>query len=308
VDTDRPAIAVRGLVRRFGSRTALAGVDLTVRAGELHALLGPNGAGKTTLARILCGLADPTAGTVATTGAVALVPSGDRTFYLRISALENLVFFARLHGMRLRFARARARDVLEDVGLAHAAKLAVGRHSHGMQKRLAVARALLVDPSVLLVDEATHDLDPEGAQQIRRLIQALAQRGTAVLWTTQRVEEIRDFADTVTFLHRGEVRFAGSVSELISFAPDQRYVVTVRNGNPERPPDAFKLQSALGAAAQISAGPGGPDHFLLSPGPGRALGSAIAGLAEAGFEVTACRQERAEIEEAFLALVAESGS
>ncbi len=300
-----PAISVRGLVRRFGCETALAGVDLAVRPGEVHALLGPNGAGKTTLTRILCGLVDPDGGTVQTAGPVGFVPSGDRTLYLRISGLENLVFFGRLHGMRLRAARARAREVLDDVGLAGVATVPAGRYSHGMQKRLSVARALLVDPPVLLVDEATHDLDPEGARRIRELVAGLAGRGAAVLWTTQRVEEIRDFADMVTFLHRGEVRFAGTVGELMACAPDQRYVVRVRNGNPARPPDARTLQLALGTVARITAGPGGPDHFLLAPGERGALGSAIAGLAEAGFEVLACRQERAEIEEAFLALTAE---
>jgi ABC-2 type transport system ATP-binding protein len=301
----QPVVRVRGLVRSFGAKVALAGVELTVAPGEIHALLGPNGAGKTTLTRILCGLVDPDAGAVETDGAVGLVPSGDRTFYLRISGLENLVFFGRMHGLRLRAARGRAREVLEDVGLADAKRLQVGRYSHGMQKRLSVARALLVRPSVLLVDEATHDLDPEGARRIRQLIEDLARRGTAVLWTTQRVEEIRNFADTVSFLHRGRVRFTGSVSDLIAKAPDQRYVVRVRNGNPDRPPDPSVLQRAVGALAYISAGPGGLDHFLLAPAPHGALGAAMGALAEAGYDVLSCRQERGEIEEAFLALAAD---
>jgi ABC-2 type transport system ATP-binding protein len=295
-------VAVRGLVRRFGDKTALAGVDLVVRAKEIHALLGPNGAGKTTLIRILSGLVDPDGGEVAMVGAVGLVPSGDRTFYLRISGLENLVFFGRLNGLRLGAARRRALALLDDVGLAEAAKTPVGRYSHGMQKRLSVARVLLVDPSVLLVDEATHDLDPEGARRIRGLVTDLARRGTAVVWTTQRVEEIRDFADAVTFLHRGAVRFTGSVSDLIAIAPSQRYVVRVRNGNPDLVPAAAVLQQAVGRVAAVSAGPGGVDHFLLAPRREVSLGVAVAALAEAGFEVLTCRQERAEIEEAFLAL------
>ena len=293
------------MVRRFGATTALAGVNLTVSPGEIHALIGPNGAGKTTLTRILCGLTEPDAGVVETAGAVGLVPSGDRTFYLRISGLENLIFFGRLHGLRLREARKRARQVLEDVGLAEAATVAVGRYSHGMQKRLSVARALLAPPAVLLVDEATHDLDPEAATRVRRLIAGLAERGTGVLWTTQRVEELRGFADRVSFLNRGEVAFAGSVSELIARTPTRRYVVRVRNGKPDRPPDVGRLQSALGSVASISPGPGADGDFLMSPHGEGALGSAIAALVDGGLEVLACRQERAEIEEAFLALLAE---
>jgi ABC-type multidrug transport system ATPase subunit len=302
VGRSEPAIKARGVVRRFGQKTALAGVDLTVAAGELHALLGPNGAGKTTLTRILCGIVDLHAGSVTTSGSVGLVPSGDRSFYLRLSGLENLVFFGRLHGLRRRAAQTRALRLLEEVGLSEAATLPVGRYSHGMQKRLSVARALLPEPSVLLVDEATHDLDPEGASRIRSLVADLARRGAAVLWTTQRIEEIRDFADGVTLLHRGQVRFTGSVAALIACAPARRYVVSVRNGNPHRPPDLQTLQRVIGPDARITIAPGGPGNFLLTPGQDRALGSAIAELSGNGFEVTACRQERAEIEEAFLAL------
>jgi len=303
--TDSVAVSVRGLVRRFGARTALAGVDLTIRPGDIHALLGPNGAGKTTLIRILSGLVDADDGEVAMSGAVGLVPSGDRTFYLRISGLENLIFFARLNGLRLRVARSRGLELLEQVGLAEAGRLAVGRYSHGMQKRLSVARALLVEPTVLLVDEATHDLDPEGAQRIRALVRDLAGRGAAVLWTTQRIEEIRDFADAVTFLRRGEVRFTGSVDELIARAPSRRFVIGVRNGRPDRPPSLRSLQGVLGSVATVDASPGGGDQFVLAPARDGALGTAIAALAEAGFEVTACRQEQAEIEEAFMALMTE---
>jgi ABC-type multidrug transport system ATPase subunit len=90
-------------------------------------LLGPNGAGKTTLTRIICGLVDPDAGSVHRSGTVGLVPSGDRTFYLRLSERENMIFFARLHGLRMHEAKRRAGELLEGVGLAEAAKIAVGR-------------------------------------------------------------------------------------------------------------------------------------------------------------------------------------
>ena len=247
------AIGVCEVSRRFGERDVLRGVSLRVAAGEIHALLGPNGAGKTTLLRILAGLADATSGTIDMATRAGLVPSGDRTFYLRISGLENLVFFARMHGLRHAAAKRRALEVLELVGLSDAARRPVGRYSHGMQKRLSFARALLAEPTVLLVDEATHDLDPEGAERIRALTRELATHGAAVLWTTQRIDEIRGFADAVTFLHQGAVRFAGSVTELIArgdTAP--RYVVRVRNGRPDVPPDAAVLQRALGAGGAVS--------------------------------------------------------
>ena len=180
-----PVIEAHDLVRSFPGKLALDGVSLAVRPGEIEALLGPNGAGKTTLLRLLAGLMSPSAGSVRVLGQeverrnrearglVGLVPSGDRSFYLRISGLENLAFFGRLNGLRRRAAFERAAELLDHVGLADAAERPVGEYSHGMQKRLSVARALITDPAVLLVDEATHDLDPEGARRIRALDRGL---------------------------------------------------------------------------------------------------------------------------------------
>ncbi len=101
-----------------------------------------------------------------------------------------------------------------------------------MQKRLSIARALLTSPEVLLVDEATHDLDPEGAHVVRELVAALADDGTAVLWTTQRIDEIRGFADRVTLLREGEVAFSGTVPELMAHAIPRRYLLRIQNGGP----------------------------------------------------------------------------
>jgi ABC-2 type transport system ATP-binding protein len=239
------AIDVLGLERRFGVLTALAGIDLTVRSGEIHALLGPNGAGKTTLLRTLAGLVEPTAGTVHVVGVdasrgprrlrglVGLVPSSDRSAYQRISGVENLAFFARLHGMRKRAAFARAREVLGDVGLGDKADVPVGQWSHGMQQRLSVARALLTDPPVLLIDEATHDLDPAAAATVRGLVAARAERGTAILWATQRLDELRGFAGEVTLMASGIAAFNGTVEALAARAvpnDDHRHASELEQG------------------------------------------------------------------------------
>ncbi len=301
------AITITGLVRRFGNRAVLDRIDLRVAPGEIHALLGPNGAGKTTLVRVLAGLVDPTDGTVSRRGSVSLVPSGDRTMYMRISGRENLIFFARLHGLRLRAARGRADELLEQVGLAEAGRRPVRTYSHGMQKRLAVARALVVTPRILLVDEATHDLDPEGAIRVRGLVHDLARAGVAVIWTTQRLEEIRGFATNVTVLATGRVRFQGTVDALVRHAPAARYLVRVRNGRPDRIPDASALQRAIGACATIAHGTGGSDEFVLAPAAAEPFGAAVVALAQAGYQVLSCERAGAELEEAFLSLAASGG-
>lgn len=297
----RPSVLARDVVCCFGDKTALNNVNLTISPGEIHALLGPNGAGKTTLIRVLSGLVKPQAGTVCTSGRVGLVPSGDRSFYLRLSALENLIFFARLQGLRLRQARSRAREVLDAVGLGDVADLRVGNCSHGMQKRLSMARALLISPELLLVDEATHDLDPEGARRIRALVRDLVGQGTAVLWTTQRVDEVPDLAHRATLLLTGEVVFTGSPTELAARAPREHFLVEICARPTGEPPSPAEVQLAVGPAAAISS-TADRGHFILAPRGRAALGVAVAQLVDGGFDVVSCRQAHSEMEEAFLVL------
>ena len=299
--------------RSFGAHHALSDVSLSVGAGEIHAILGPNGAGKTTLLRIISGLTTPTTGTVRFfTGddatiegwearrLVGFVPAGERSFYFRLSGRENLRFFARLHNLPGGVAASRAAAVLAEVGLADAAARRVGLYSNGMKQRLAVARALLTEPRVLLVDEATHNLDPDGARIVRELVRRAADQGAAVIWATQRLDEIRGFADGVTVLRDTRVRFAGSVDDLIAHGRSQRYVVSVRAHPGAAEVTTQALQSALGARAEILSLDGA--HYLLALTDDASLGDAIGALGTACVDVVACREERSELEAAFLSL------
>ncbi|MDR7554838.1 MAG: ABC transporter ATP-binding protein [Armatimonadota bacterium] len=309
------AAEVSGVCHRYGAAVVLSDVSLGVAAGEIHAVLGPNGAGKTTLLRILCGLLTPTTGAVRLMGRpvteapraarrwVGFVPGGDRTFYLRLSGLENLIFFGRLWGMTVGEARTRALQRLAEVGLDGVAHLRVAAYSHGMQKKLAIARALLPNPPVLLIDEATHDLDPEASRTVRELVATAARQGAAVLWATQRVDEIRGFAHTVTLLHRGMVRFSGTVPQLLAQTVPDRYVLRVTNGRGGNHPSAAELQAALGRHGTIARA-GGQDagDYVLTMHNGAVLGDALAALSAARFHVLSCREERPGLEEAFLRL------
>ncbi len=307
-------LEAHGVNQWFGEAHVLRDVSLSVAPGEIHALLGPNGAGKTTLVRILAGLLRPTTGSVTVAGfepsrsarafrrQIGFVTPGDRTFYMRLSGLENLAFFARLNGLRRREAARRSLQVLADVGLEDAADKRVGEYSHGMQKRLSVARALLTSPPVFLIDEATHDLDPEAARRVRRLVEQAARGGAAVVWVTQRLEEIRGFADAVTVLSSGGVRFVGSVPELMSRAAPKRFVLHLDHDGPV-PSDA-ELTSSLATAGVITRLED-PEarHYVLSLRKGAVLGAALAALDRANVRVLSCQEERSEIEEAFLLLV-----
>jgi ABC-2 type transport system ATP-binding protein len=300
-------VEVDDLHRSFGAVEALRGVCLEVEAGEVHGILGPNGAGKTTLMRILCGVVDPSSGSAYVLDRragrsrelreqIGFVPSGDRSFYLRLSGLENLVFFARMHGRRRRAARERAAELLDAVGLTDAGRRPVYTYSHGMQKRLSFARALLHAPAVLLVDEATHDLDPVAAEQVRALAGDCASGGAAVLWATQRIEELAGFADRVTVLDRGVVRFADTVAALAAAGGGDRHVIGLGPRTTAAPPE---LDAALGSLGRVQAA-SDAGHVLIALSPGVSLGVALSALTRAGAEVTSCRDERPAMERAFL--------
>ena len=310
---------VRSVRRSFGEKLALAGVDLEVDAGRVCALLGPNGAGKSTLLRILTGLITPGGGAAHVAGVdvaadpfearrrIGFVPSGDRTFYLRISGIENLVFFGRLYGLSRGEARRRAQARLADVGLEEAAGNRVNTYSHGMQKRLSVARALLLDPPALLVDEATHDLDPVSARRVRQLVRRAAADGAAVVWATQRLEEIRGFADQVLVLDRGSVRFFGAVEELMLRSHARRYVLRIRSEGPGQPaPDA--IQEIGGHGCLVEQVGTSTDQIRLTLDADVQLGDVLSRMMAAGLAILDCTQERSEIEEAFLRLTGDEAA
>ena len=312
------AIDVRSVSRRFGDVQALRDVSMRVTRGEVHALLGPNGAGKTTLLRILSGLVSPETGETHVLGVpwndppreakhlFGLVPSGDRTFYLRLSGLENLSFFGRLYGLGRSQARDRALQTMREVGLEDVALRRVMTYSHGMQKRLSVARGLLMDPPLLFVDEATHDLDPDGARRIRELVAVAAERGAGVVWATQRIEEIRGFANSVTLLHRGAVRFQGTLTDLLSYATPDRFILQLRTGDPDRDP-RHVARGVLEGAATVTDEGGTGDHVLVELDDGVTLGHAIGLLARNGVDVLACREPGSTLEQAFLTMTEDEG-
>jgi ABC-2 type transport system ATP-binding protein len=311
--TDTSAIELSGVWRRFGDCDVLRDVNLAVPPGEIHGLVGPNGAGKSTLLRIISALVAPTRGTVRLNGTdvypgapgIGFVPAGTRSFYLRLTGLQNLVFFGRLCGLSRDEAKARAQQLLGHVGLASAADRRVGLYSSGMNRRLGVARALLNDPKLLLVDEATHDLDPAGADAVRALVRDAARSGAAVIWATHRVEELRGFAHRVTVLDAGDQYFTGTMRDLLARVDARRYVIRVR-GQHDRMLVDTAVRVAAGTEASIAPAEA-TDEYVVSLSNGLPLGVVITGLSRYRFDVLACREERPPLEQALLALTRNNG-
>ena len=208
-----PVVDARGLERRFGHVVALRSVDLTISAGEVVVLAGPNGAGKSTLLRCVSGLIRPTRGVVRIQGrqlradpaARSLVGflSHQNFLYDDLTARENLRFAARLHGLDR--IEMRVGDALDAAGLTQRSETRTGVLSHGMRQRLAIARATLHQPAILLLDEPFTGLDAGAADLLQRGIQADVERGRAVICVTHQLGEIWPIATRVVMLNRGAV-------------------------------------------------------------------------------------------------------
>ncbi|MEV3936094.1 ABC transporter ATP-binding protein [Glycomyces sp. NPDC049804] len=220
---DPPAVEVQGLTRVFNGgkgkpdHRALDAFDLSVSAGEVHGLLGPNGAGKTTLCKILSTVLLPTGGTARVHGLdvvadaarvrplLGIVFGGERGLYTRMSAAQNLRFWAALYGLGRREGRRRADALLERVGLGDRSGQRVETFSRGMKQRLHLARGLIGDPRLLVLDEPTVGMDPVAAHEFRDLVEELRAEGRAVLLTTHDMAEAEALCDRVSFIDGGRL-------------------------------------------------------------------------------------------------------
>ena len=209
-------IGVKGLAKRYGEREALRDVSFEVNAGELVAIVGPNGAGKTTLLSILAGVQGASAGTVtgAGTGAAIGWAPQQAAVYSKLSVAENLRLFARLEGVA--DPDAAVARMLEQTGLSERAHERVERLSGGNRQRVNVALGLIGDPPALALDEPTSALDPGQRERLWEFVGALARGGTAVLFSTHHLGEVRSYATRAIVLADGELLFDGAPAELIA--------------------------------------------------------------------------------------------
>ena len=288
-------IETKGLTKRFGERAAVDGVDLVVGAGVAFGFLGPNGAGKTTMIRTLLGLTQPSAGQVTLLGlpqpakrAEALARVGaiveEPKFHPHLTGRENLKIVA---AARDRAAEARIPDSLERVGLAHRADERVKAYSLGMRQRLGIARCLLADPSLLILDEPMNGLDPAGILEMRHLIRAFVDEGRTVFLSSHLLDEVEKTCDHVAIVDRGRIVVQGSVTEIASTG-DPTVLIEVD--------DLAAARRVLEGAAVQEEGAGlrvTRAGELTAAGLNRAL-------VEAGVAVSRLEPARATLEETFL--------
>jgi ABC-2 type transport system ATP-binding protein len=263
-------IETRGLVKRFAEANAVDGIDLDVPAGGVYGFLGPNGAGKTTTIRILAGLLWPTRGTsrifgepvepgapvLRRVGALIERPA----FYPYLSARENLRVFGTAHGLGPDVLMARADESLERVGLAAVAKRKAGGFSTGMRQRLALATALIGRPELVILDEPTNGLDPNGVVDVRELIARLAADGTTIFLSSHVLPEVEQLCDRVAILREGRIVGEGATRDLLA-SGEQIFVRF------DTPAEATAALAVLGPSAGPAGGTGDDAVGVLIDAP-----------------------------------------
>jgi ABC-2 type transport system ATP-binding protein len=310
----------RGLLGRQDLVTAVGGVDLEVREGELFGLLGPNGAGKTTLMKLLCTLILPTSGKASVFGhdvvrdeqkvkeMVGLVGAEERSFFWRLTGRENLQFFGALYRLPSAGLRDNIDELLEMVGLRDQADMRFQHYSTGMRQKLAIARGLLGQPRLLFVDEPTRSLDPLSARAVRRFLrEKVVCSGRTMVLATHHLGEAEELCDRLAIMHRGRVLACGTIPELRGlFQKQETCLLTVE-----------KLNN--GALNGLDAIPGVFHWRYMSQEDGvwhlelklsdrqRALPEVMRFVVQRGADVTSCTLQETPLEEIFMAAVGGQG-
>jgi len=220
-----PAIVTEKLTRRFGGLTAVDGMDLTVAAGQFFGFLGPNGAGKSTTIKMLTGLLAPTSGRMQLLGLdfasnavevkrqIGVVPEGMGLFE-RLTGSEYLNFVGRMYGLDRATAQQRSAELLEFMQLADRPKSVIADYSHGMQKKLALAAAVIHGPRILFLDEPFEGVDALAAGTLKALLGRMTERGVTIFLTSHVLEIVERLCSHVAIIHKGRLVAQGSLEEL----------------------------------------------------------------------------------------------
>src|SRR5258708_2133436 len=302
-----PLISARGLTKRFGELTAVDGIDFEVARGEAFGFLGPNGAGKTSTMRMIAAVSPVTAGELkifgqdpATRGAeirarLGVVPQTD-TLDVAITVRENLIMYARYFDIPWAEGRKRADELLEFVQLQERANDKVEQLSGGMKRRLTIARALINEPDLLLLDEPTTGLDPQARHLVWDRLYRLKQRGVTLVLTTHYMDEAEQLCDRLVVMDKARIAAVGSPRELID-RYSTREVLELRFPIDKQPPLDGKLND-LAERIEVL-----PDRVLLYTSDGD---EAIAAVHRRGLQPETALVRRSTLEDVFLRLTGRS--
>ena len=291
-----PAIHAVGLTKRYGHIEALAGLSMSVPRGEIFGFLGPNGAGKTTAVKLLLGLATPTAGDAWLLGEpIGHAPARRRVGYLPelfrypawLSPIEVLRFHCRLIAIPRPERDEQVETVLTTVGLRERARDRVGTFSKGMQQRLGLAVAMLGSPEIVFLDEPTSALDPVGRHDVRDVIRALRDKGTAVFLNSHLLSEVEQVCDRVAVVDHGRVIASGTLDELLGGGVAVRLRITAVDG----------LSAMLARWGEVTSD---GEWVSVAGVDGEAIADIVAAVVARGGRVHAVEPQRLSLEDRFL--------
>ncbi len=300
------AIVVEGLSKRFGKVQAVSELTFSVRQGELFGFLGPNGAGKTTTINMLTGLARPDAGAIRLGGIdctnrpraalhrIGVVPD-ESNLYPELTGFENLCFCAALYGLGKAERRARARELLDQFGLAPAADRKFGGYSKGMKRKLTIAAGIIHRPEILFLDEPTSGIDVASARQLRQRIADLHRAGTTIFLTTHYIEEAERLCGRIAFLVSGRIVRTDTVAHLIHPVHD-KHVVQISCSTMPNNIGSRLLESFSGMEFTIR----GHGVIRVEAGEPIRVGPLVRFLEEQGAEVAEARRMRPSLEDIFV--------
>jgi lipooligosaccharide transport system ATP-binding protein len=296
-------IRARGLIKRFGDFTAVAGIDVDVRRGEAFGFLGPNGAGKSSTMRMIGCVSPPTEGVLEILGLdprrdgprirakLGVCPQLDN-LDVELTVRENLTTYARFFGIPRKVARRRADELLDFVQLGERADSKVEPLSGGMKRRLTIARALVNEPEIVLLDEPTTGLDPQARHLVWERLFRLKQQGVTLVLTTHYMDEAEQLCDRLVVMDGGRIAAEGSPRELIELY-STREVVELRFAGESQEPYAEKLQSVAERLEVL------PDRILLYVPDGDA---AVAEVQRGSLSPASVLVRRSSLEDVFLHL------
>jgi ABC-2 type transport system ATP-binding protein len=319
VEVHEPVIVTDRLTKKYGAIVALEELSLSLDRGQILGLIGPNGAGKTTAINILVGLARPTSGSARIAGAdclrearrirrlVGYMPDKFGS-YDNMRVREYLDFFGATFGIPRAKRTARIGEVLELVNAGWMQDRYVESLSHGMQQRIGLARTLLHDPQVLILDEPANGLDPEARVEIREILLRLAQLGKTLIVTSHILPELSRICDRVAILMGGRLRAFGTLDEIMRRVTQQRRI-EVQLVTAERIEQAAGLVRQLASeATDVTAHPAEAVIRFRSAMPDRRLGEVLGGLVQAGTAVAQFRELQSDLEDAFLSVTREEST
>ena len=301
------AIRLENVRKRFGERETLRGISLTVETGDMFGYLGSNGAGKTTTIRILLDLIRASSGEVSVMGEradkdairrrVGFVLDSDG-LYNAMTAQENLEFYARIYDVRNYGPKIEAR--LEAVGLADRAKDRVGSFSKGMRQRLALARALVHDPDILILDEPMSGIDPSGQIEMRRILQeVIRQDGKTIFFSSHDLDEVQRICNRIALIDRGEIKLEGELKTLMRRMGGNGIVIELGGEV------SASVEAELAGIPEFGFQGKEGGRLAFAPLAGTEVSDIVGRLVARGVKVEGAKRKEASLEDLYASILAE---